>query len=173
MSRKQCQKCHTEKPLTDFNRNKNNPDGRWHYCKECRRNWPSYPKPRKTKLYRDERTRECGKCRKILPNSEFSTDGRGGLGRTCRACNGKILIARRYSMSFEEYNSFVAARGNCSRFAAQNQMEKGFALTMIIHVVPVCRLAVSVCVACCAKTVIFFSEFLRRIMWISKKWRGI
>lgn len=34
---KVCHKCKTEKPLTEFGCNKNNPDGLDHYCRDCRR----------------------------------------------------------------------------------------------------------------------------------------
>ncbi len=55
-----CSKCHTEKPLTDFHRSKNQPLGRAYYCKVCLRaqhkDWvkktPEYKATLRTPAYR-------------------------------------------------------------------------------------------------------------------------
>jgi hypothetical protein len=39
MESKVCSKCGIDKPLDNFNKNKNNPDGHHHHCKQCRKEY--------------------------------------------------------------------------------------------------------------------------------------
>jgi thymidine kinase len=88
-----CSKCHLEKPLTEFNKNKGKPGGLNLYCKKCHtesdRKYRQKNKARKTITIPDFKV--CACCKIEKPNSAFIRNPRNkdGLRSRCRDCHAK------------------------------------------------------------------------------------
>ena len=108
MNSKECKKCGQLKPLSEFSKNKNEPDGLKRYCKQCvsleskkyreqhrdeinHRKIISY---RKSKEFADERTaaqlkeetRICSVCSVEKHITGFYKCGNGGFRTYCKLC---------------------------------------------------------------------------------------
>lgn len=86
MSTKRCAKCELYKDLNKFGRDASRPDGRYSYCKECRR------KPNRQELIIEELAakglKRCSLCHKTKPFNAFESDSskRLGLSSRCKKC---------------------------------------------------------------------------------------
>lgn len=108
MKTKMCSKCHKEKPISQFSKNKNEKDGLKRYCKECvASDTKSYRKRNldkinlkkrqsyhQEKLEANKRTEQqlkagskvCSVCGVEKPMSEFYQRGNGGFYARCKEC---------------------------------------------------------------------------------------
>ena len=90
---KVCKRCKCEKPITEFNRDKNRPDGRYPWCKYCHRetNREYYSKMKARDEIDIPETKRCARCGIVKPSSEFYRDNRrkDGLYSACKECHYK------------------------------------------------------------------------------------
>ena len=86
---KVCPKCSTEKCITEFGRDASRPDGRYTYCKQCRRN-PNR-KDREVLELAEKGLKVCTLCFKTKPFEAFDRDSTKSLGRTsrCKKCHSE------------------------------------------------------------------------------------
>jgi len=81
---KTCVECITEKPLADFHKNKNLPDGHCNQCKECRQECS------KNANYKVSVTeKKCSMCLKTKAADKFSKSkhNKSGLQNACKECD--------------------------------------------------------------------------------------
>ncbi|MBI1913666.1 MAG: hypothetical protein HYS12_02755 [Planctomycetes bacterium] len=103
LTTKYCRRCKMDLPVGQFHRNRRRPDGRAFYCRKCMaeftHNW--YDRTQEPKVIarqqeaekereriRNARRKECNRCRKLLPRSDFNQHKRtpDGLQGYCRTC---------------------------------------------------------------------------------------
>lgn len=124
---KRCPDCETDKPLTEFRRNKALPDGISFYCRSCfrRRDQAGYERRRRArghKLRADrgptpEGHRYCSWCRTFVPLSEWATNiaSTSGLSSYCIPCNRIAKMhsywRRRYGLTQEEVVELKVVQG--------------------------------------------------------------
>ena len=124
---KRCPDCKTDKPLTEFRRNKALPDGISFYCRSCfrRRDQVGYERRRRArghKLRADrgptpEGHRYCSWCRTFVPLSEWATNiaSTSGLSSYCIPCNRVAKMhsywRRRYGLTQEEVVELKVVQG--------------------------------------------------------------
>lgn len=106
MSTKVCPKCSTEKNITEFGRDASRPDGRYTYCKLCRRN-PN----RKDKVVLElaaKGLKTCTLCLAVKPFSAFDKDSTKSLGVTsrCKKCHREARRLR--AAEWHEDHDYVA-----------------------------------------------------------------
>lgn len=87
VSEKFCPKCQEYKRRDDFGRDASRPDGRYSYCKDCRKN-PN----RKDRIVLElaaKGLKVCSRCQKTKPFSSFDKDSSKSLGVTsrCKKCH--------------------------------------------------------------------------------------
>lgn len=113
MNKKICVSCKIEKPLNDFNKNRNSPDGYKNYCRLCasEQNKRYREKHRETinekkkndywesKRYSEEKTakeleeknRVCSICGIEQPIENYYARGNGGFYNYCKDCHNKSV----------------------------------------------------------------------------------
>lgn len=94
---KHCPKCDTDKPLAAFGRDASRPDGRYTYCKQCRRN-PSR-QDREVLELAEKGLKICTLCSKVKPFCAFDRDPSKSLGYTsrCKKCHREQRRAKAQS----------------------------------------------------------------------------
>lgn len=99
--KKVCFKCHIEKPLSDFNKNKNHKDGLKYECRDCCKN---YRNERKLEEKEYIEVKICSTCKVLKSNSEFSkcSECRYGINASCLNCINK---RNRLKNKFYNHNS--------------------------------------------------------------------
>ncbi len=88
-----CNRCHIEKPLTEFSRNKTNKDGFARYCKDCIRILNHNPNIKhREKHYCNTGFKVCSKCKIEKPVGAFCKDKHhsDGLKSNCKECDKKF-----------------------------------------------------------------------------------
>ena len=91
---KSCHHCGTERPLSDYHRNKNTRDGHATWCKACRREYQrTYMQIKKQRnrprgSLSEAGQKRCGGCLKTLPQESFSKNRRAqdGFDYYCKRC---------------------------------------------------------------------------------------
>jgi hypothetical protein len=109
---KVCSKCHIEKPLTEFGKNKNNKDGMQNWCKKCKREYKYNKNSRKMRLQPKDGFKICYTCKKEKPKSEFNKNRchSDGLNSNCRECiknNNGLPENIEYRKQYREKNSEI------------------------------------------------------------------
>src|SRR5688500_2156960 len=94
---KTCLKCDTPKDLNEFHKDAKRPDGRFPYCKRCRRKDPD--KYDLIKQRQDEGLRWCSACKAWLnPQLFYPNPGRrDGIHHHCQSCckaQAKVYAAK-------------------------------------------------------------------------------
>lgn len=116
---KYCPKCSTSKSITDFGRDSSRIDGRYTYCKECRRRPPSAAEAELLRLAKKNQKR-CTKCNKIKPFSAYDKDStkRLGLASSCKKCHAdrKRNRAKEWHSRQEELDRlFLEGKSRCTK----------------------------------------------------------
>lgn len=95
---KRCPKCDTTKDLSDFGRDASRPDGRYSYCKACRRA-PSRAE-QEIEQAASKGLKKCTLCLKTKPFCAFDSDStkRFGVTSRCKRCHKeqRALKAQEY-----------------------------------------------------------------------------
>lgn len=99
IEKKICCRCHIEKPISEFSKDKNTKDGFCYRCRECDHIRRSPNSPRKIKHFSKNGFAFCFCCKKEKPLIEFGKrkDRKGVSQSVCRECNNK----KRYEKSHE------------------------------------------------------------------------
>lgn len=101
--RKLCYRCQRYKSLASFNNDKLRPDGKYPYCRACRKRYITNAKkiPRITNDY----SKACGWCEAPIggthPNLKYCSD----------PCKSRASLAFSYGLTVEEYKSLIADMG--------------------------------------------------------------
>lgn len=92
---KQCKDCLEVKPIDEFTKDKYQKDGKSHVCKECK----AKRQKKMIERWKKERTtlpedKECIKCHRILPSSQFTNNinSKDGLDSLCKDCQTQRSI---------------------------------------------------------------------------------
>lgn len=115
METKVCTKCGKKKPIDEFwnifgKGYKNNKD---YYCKECRGNLSKYRNAKLNNSAKQEGTKICSKCKRVLSMSNFycrrtASDGRSGICKDCQSVITKNSILKgRYGITIGEYDQML------------------------------------------------------------------
>lgn len=105
MERKTCNKCHRNKPVSDFTKDSKSPDGFCRICKECRKRYAVISEyrmgmARKKQSHPMEVTsKRCGKCNKTFPIDHFhknklQKDGHSSVCKDCQKQYERLLRER-------------------------------------------------------------------------------
>lgn len=95
-----CPKCHESKPREAFGRDASRPDGRYTYCKECRKN-PNR-KDRVVLELAEKGLKVCTMCEKTKPFHAFDSDPTKSLGVSSRCKKCHIEAKRRRAVVKKE-----------------------------------------------------------------------
>lgn len=113
---KTCIKCGLLKPLDDFGRDASRKDGRYTYCKQCRRN------PNRQELIIEELAKKgmksCSLCHKVKPFNAFESDSSKKLGVTsrCKKCKREQRRAKAQKWHQDKKNQedlYTAGKSKC------------------------------------------------------------
>lgn len=158
---KQCRRCNSQKPPSQFNADASRPDGLFPYCVDCKQ---AYQKKRREEfryvVYATPDEKRCSKCKEVKPASEFppSTPGntKDGLYAWCHKCcaeNTRVQYAKNPDR-FKDYNAKRRARKKevtvepVSRYLVWLKAFRkchicnkvvGFYAMHLDHVVPLCK----------------------------------
>lgn len=96
---KVCNKCHIEKPISEFYKRNDTSDGLHVYCKRCVMDYNNTYRKKsnrgkirlRNKDYSDVTEQECSNCRIIKPLSDFAKDKNRVIGyrKVCKSCTNE------------------------------------------------------------------------------------
>lgn len=114
-----CYKCHSDKPLSDFYKDKSRKDGVSTKCKDCAR---SYKNVGSSSV---KTAKKCSRCKKTLPVSSFSkntkrADGYQSQCKSCRSASRNVStveergrsLMRRYGLTYPDYEKLLERQAN-------------------------------------------------------------
>src|ERR1039457_4131975 len=110
-----CSKCHLEKTLGEFCKDKDSKDGLYAQCKNCAaqktKKWYKQNKARELVIVPDFKM--CPGCKTEKPNSDFYKAGRNkdGLGDYCKECNAIRVREYLYGITDEQFKAMLETQG--------------------------------------------------------------
>lgn len=125
-SGRQCSRCKTFKPWSEFPKNKHGTKGHQSWCRDCFREYRGSEKKKEYLI--NETGRECSECGQFKPWAEFHTrrDLSTGHASNCKSCrkrrtrinieNGSIRnqeLKRKYGIGPGIYQQIVTEQGDC------------------------------------------------------------
>lgn len=95
MDTKRCPRCETVKAVSEYHKNRRNPDGLTAYCKPCAKELAAEQRERATAARKDTDTKTCRRCETTKLVGEFHKDSRSrdGLYSYCKQCNSEKATA--------------------------------------------------------------------------------
>lgn len=117
-SDKLCPRCGVVKRLDAFGRDASRPDGRYSYCKECRRSHDG-PVAERLRLF-SKGLKRCNCCKAIKSISEFNKDSTKpeGLYSRCAKCvsdSRRVAVSKRRERREYLHQLWTSGKSECSR----------------------------------------------------------
>lgn len=121
---KKCTKCGKSKPLSEFHRHKETPDGYQFWCKDCRS--ISRRKTKPLDVDKKRGTRECRMCGKMKVFREYMSTSKYNHSYCidCRRARGLQANLERYGLTPEQYLDMEEAQGSVCAICKQPETKK-------------------------------------------------